>query len=294
MSSKDDDYLHRFIFEQFGVRGEFVRLGESWQVVREKHDYPAAVEKELGSALAAVLLLSGTIKFKGSLIMQLQGDGAMRSMVAQATQARTIRGMASFKDALRDMDSPAGFTELVGNSRLVLTAESPSGERYQGIVPVEGNNFSQVVEGYFSQSEQLPSRVWLAANADAAAGLFLQRLPGDESDEDEWRRVCLLADTIKDEELFNLDASEILHRLFNADDLRVFDPEPVNFHCGCSRERIGKALVSMGEGEVAQMLDEMETIEVDCEFCNSHYSFDTIDAAGLFSDAVSDAPESVQ
>lgn len=293
MSDSDNDYLYRFVFEQFGVRGEFVCLGSSWQAVRERHDYPPLVEAQLGRALTSVLLLSGTIKFKGSLVLQLQGDGLLQSLVAQATEQRTLRGMARFDPALCAPGALAS-DDLLGHARLVLTAESPGGERYQGIVPVEGGDVAGAVEGYFNQSEQLPTRLWLAADQAHAAGLFLQRLPQHRDDDEHWERVCLLADTIHESELLGLDAREVLHRLFHEEDLRLFEPEPVAFRCGCSRERIGNALVSMGEGEVAQILDEMGSIEVDCEFCNAHYSFDSVDAAALFTGLPSDAPGKVQ
>lgn len=293
MTEADNDYLYRFVFEQFGVRGEFVCLGPSWQAVRGRHDYPLLVEQQLGKALTSVLLLSGTIKFKGSLILQLQGDGKLQALVAQATEQRTIRGMARFDPSLREQPSvPEG--QLLGQARLVLTAESPSGERYQGIVPVEGGDVASAVEGYFVQSEQLPTRLWLAADDQHAAGLFLQRLPQTDDDDEHWERVCMLADTIRDEELLSLDARVVLHRLFHEEDLRLFDPEPVAFRCSCSRERVGHAIASLGEGEVAQMLDEMGSIEVDCEFCNAHYVFDTVDAAALFAKLPSDTPGKVQ
>lgn len=287
MSETDDDLLYRFVFEHFGVRGEFVCLGPAWQDVRRKHDYPGPVQAVLGKALAAVLLLSGTIKFKGSLILQLQGDGLIRSLVAQATEARTVRGMATFDDALRtypDVEKDA----LLGTARLVMTTEAANGERYQGIVPVDGGGVAAAVEGYFAQSEQLATRLWLASDGVHAAGLFLQQLPKSEGDELHWERVCHLAGTIRDEELLSLDAHTVLHRLFHEEDLRLFDPEPVRFECSCSRERIGNALLSMGEGEVAQMLEELGTIEVNCEFCNAHYRFDAVDAAALFAATMKD------
>jgi molecular chaperone Hsp33 len=201
--------------------------------------------------------------------------------------------MARFDDALRGVQELSGDA-LLGQARLVLTAESPSGERYQGIVPVEGGDVANAVEGYFVQSEQLPTRLWLAADSEHAAGLFLQRLPQTQDDDEHWERACMLADTLKDEELLKLDAQELLHRLFHEEDLRLFEPEPVAFRCGCSRERVGATLVSLGEGEVAQMLEEMGTIEVDCEFCNAHYAFDTVDAAALFSANSKEAPKGVQ
>lgn len=289
MSEQDNDYLYRFVFEQFGVRGEFVRMNASWQAVRERHSYSPMIEQVLGRALSSVLLLSGTIKFKGSLGLQVQSQGALRSLIAQATEQRTVRGMATVDaEQMRQADAQT----LLNDARLVLTAESPSGERYQGIVGVEGGDMAGAVETYFSQSEQLPTRLWLAVDEQASSGLFLQRLPGEdgEQEDEHWNRVCLLADTLKDEELLQLSAQELLHRLFHEEDVRLFDPEPVAFRCGCSRERVGNALVALGEGEVAQMLEELEVIDVNCEFCNANYRFDTIDAAALFTAQPSGEP----
>lgn len=288
---KDDDYLYRFVFEQFGVRGEFVRLNASWQAVRERHAYPAAAESQLGAALAAVALLSGTIKFKGALSLQLQGDGALRSLLAQATEQRTIRGIMNL---VGEIDPQASLPELLGQGRMVLTAESPGGERYQGIVSLDGNDLATALQGYFDQSEQLPTRLWLTADENKACGLFLQRLPGEGEDEP-WNRVVMLADTITDEELHALDTETLLHRLFHEEDLRLFEPEPVAFRCSCSRERVANALVSMGRPEVDSIISERGVIEADCEFCNTRYTFDRVDAAAIFSDApLPDAPESTQ
>ena len=292
MSEKDNDYLYRFLFEDFGVRGEFVRLAASWQAVREKHDYPAPVERALGQALAAVSLLSATIKFKGSLVLQIQGEGPVRSLVVQATDHGTLRGMASLEqdETVRE----EGANGVFGDARLVLTAESPEGERYQGIVPLEGDSVAAAVEHYFAQSEQLPTRLWLAADSGVAAGLFLQRLPGKTAGGEDWNRVVMLAETISGEELRTLDVEELLHRLFHEETLRLFEPEPVAFRCSCSREKVGQALAAMGEGEVAQILDEMGSIEVSCEFCNAKYRFDTVDAAQLFHPPTAEAPERKQ
>ncbi len=294
---KGDDYLYRFVFEQLGVRGEFVRLGDSWQAVRERHDYPHQVEYQLGSALAAVMLLSGTIKFNGSLVLQLQGDSMLRSLVAQATDQRTLRGMAVWDDAVTAGDDAAevlAMSTLFGRGRMVLTAEALSGERYQGIVGIEGERLADVVDNYFQQSEQLPSRIWLAADQRAAAGLFLQRLPGGDAEDDSWRRVGLLADTLSDEELLTLEPEILLHRLFSEDDLRIFEPEPVSFHCGCSRERIGRALRGLGQADVEHLLHEQGRVEAGCEFCNAHYTFDEVDIALLFNAAAAEGPDAVQ
>ena len=278
------DQLHRFTFEHFGVRGEIVALGASWQAVVQRHDYAPPVRDYLGQALVAATLLSGTIKFRGSLILQLQGDGPLRTLVAQATNRRMIRGMAHAQGAVPTDDLAAAL----GHGRMVLTAESPRGERYQGIVGVERASLATVVEAYFSQSEQLSTRVWLAADGRAAAGLFLQRLPGDQrgdpAGDEDWRRVCILADTLEREELLSVPPETLLHRLFHEEDLRLYEPEPVAFRCGCSRERIAHTLRAMGRAEVESIIAERGSVEADCEFCNAHYRFDAVDAAALFAD----------
>lgn len=272
------DQLHRFTFEHFGIRGEIISLSASWHAVTQRHDYLPVVRDYLGQALVAVTLLSATIKFKGSLILQMQGDGPLRTLVAQATDRRLIRGMAH---AVGDV--PAGdLRSAFGKGRMVLTAEAPSGERYQGIVGLEAAKFAGVVEAYFAQSEQLPSRVWLAADGQAAAGLLVQRLPGGHDDDEDWRRICMFADTLEREELLRFSPRELLRRLFNEEDLRLYDPEPVAFRCSCSRERIAEALRGMGREEVDAILREQGLLEADCEFCNAHYRFDAVDIEALF------------
>lgn len=275
------DQLYRFTFEHFGVRGEVVVLAASWRAVLERHHYPRSVGDYLGEALAAAVLLSGTIKFKGSLILQIQGSGPLRTLVAQATDQRMLRGMA-----LADGEvPPADLSGAFGDARLVLSAESPKGERYQGVVGLEGRRLADVIESYFSQSEQLPTRVWLAADAESAAGLFLQRLPGDaDEDQDGWNRVCLLADTLDSDELLHLAPEALLRRLFHEEALRLYTPEPVAFRCGCSRERIAGVLRGLGAEEVNAIIEDRGVVEVDCEFCNTHYRFDAVDAAALFAD----------
>ncbi|WP_078118036.1 Hsp33 family molecular chaperone HslO [Thiosocius teredinicola] len=285
------DSLYRFTFEAFGVRGEVVTLAASWRAVVERHDYGDAISAYLGQALAATTLLSGTIKFSGSLILQLQGDGPLRTLVAQATDRRMIRGMAHSEG-----DVPAGdIAAAIGQGRLVLTASAPNGERYQGIVELEGTRLSRVIEKYFDQSEQLPSRLWLAADKDIAAGLLLQRLPGGDFDEEDWRRVCILADTLNDDELLSTSPELLLRRLFHEEDVRLFEPEPVAFRCSCSRERVADTLRSLGRAELDDILAEQGAIETHCEFCNAHYRFDSIDVASLFSPApIAEPPDVTQ
>jgi molecular chaperone Hsp33 len=280
------DSLHRFVFERPGVRGELVHLDAAWRAVLERHPYPQAVQRPLGEALTAVLLLAATLKFEGSLILQAQGEGPLRTLVAQATHERTIRGLARWDDDLDDDNTAATLAELFGDGRLVLTIEPRGSEPYQGIVPLQGEGIGAAVEAYFGASEQLPTRLWLAVSPERATGLMLQRLPGPAADEDGWTRTTLLADTVAEHELLSLPAVDLLRRLFHEEDVRLYEPDPVAFRCGCSRGRIANTLRAMGRREVDDILAEQGAIEVTCEFCNRDYRFDPVDAHQLFADVV--------
>lgn len=278
----DNDSLHRFLFERAGVRGELVSLGASWREVLAAHAYPRSVQDQLGQALAAVALLSATIKYQGALILQIQGEGPLRMLVTQATDRRTVRGLARWQgDVPRDADLAATF----GEGRLALTIERTGREPYQGIVPLEGRNLAEALQGYFATSEQLPTRLWLEASPQRAAGLLIQRLPGGGGDAEDWNRIGLLASTVSRAELLGLPAQILVRRLFHEEDVRLFDPEPVAFRCGCSRQRIEDSLRALGPHEVAQILAEQGRVSVTCKFCNRGYQFDAVDVAQLLREA---------
>lgn len=274
----DSDSIRRFLFEHTGIRGNLVHLDASWRAVLDAHPYPEGVRTHLGQSLAAVALLSAIVKFDGSLILQIQGAGPIRTLVAQATSARTLRGLARWDgEVAKGADLPACF----GEGRLVLTIERGGAEPYQGIVPLVGTGIAQALGRYFEASEQIPTRLWLAADAGRAAGLLLQRLPSD-NDGDDWTRLCLLAGTVKPAELLGLPAEEVLHRLFHEETVRLFDSEPLAFRCGCSRARIEDMLRTMGESEVQSIVTAQGDLEVTCEFCNRTYRLDAVDAGQLF------------
>lgn len=272
------DILHRFLFEELGVRGEWIKLGDSWQAARQHQQESAFVQELLGQALAAVALLSATVKFSGSMILQAQGDGPIRTLVAQATHDRKIRGLVRSNTAI----DQGNLSELFGEGRLVLTIEIANGDPYQGIVPLEGETLANALETYFVQSEQLKTRLWLFADQYHAAGLLLQELPAQKHFQADWERVELLASTITRQELLELDCEQVLYRLFNEEKVRVFEAEPVAFQCACSRPRIERTLRAMGRAELEGILAEQNQIEVICEFCGAHYSFDKVDAETLF------------
>ena len=289
----DTDSIHRFLFEHSSIRGNLVHLDASLRAVLETHPYPPAVRVQLGQALAAVALLSATIKFNGSLILQVQGRGPLRTLVAQATSARTLRGIARWEG---EVPMGASLAESCGEGRLVLTIERGGGEPYQGIVPLTGAGIGDALEHYFAASEQLPTRLWLAADDQRAAGLLLQRLPGEErgvEQEDDWHRVGLLAATVKPGELLGLTALDLLHRLYHEDDVRLFESEPLAFRCGCSRRRIEDMLRTLGEAEVRSMVTEQGAVTVTCEFCNRTYRLDAVDAGQLFAQGPHQTPSAV-
>ena len=264
------DCLRRFLFEELGIRGEWIQLEDSFQAAKRYQKMPDIVAMQLGQTLAAVTLLSATIKFKGSMILQLQGDGALKTLVAQANESREIRGLVRCDEVVKE----GSLQQIMGKGRLVLSMESEIGNPYQGIVSLEGEGLAGVVENYFKQSEQLKTRLWLFANSNQAAGLFLQELPSKKNDEADWERVEILANTVTEDELLNLDCETMLHRLFNEEKIRVFEPENVTFKCQCSREKISVTLKSLGREELKSAFDEQGVIEVSCEFCGQQYSFD--------------------
>lgn len=282
----DTDCLRRFVFEHTDVRGELVWLDASWRAVLERQSYPEAIRDLLGQAMAAAVLLSATIKFEGYLQLQLQGDGPLSLLLIEATAARTVRGIARWDGDVDDMD----FRALTGGARLMLTIDpGEGGERYQGVVPVEGESLAATLEDYFSQSEQLATRLWLASNAERAGGMLLQQLPRDSHNEEDWSRDVMLGETLTDEELLGLSAQDLLHRLYHEEDLRLFESEPVSFRCSCSSERIESMLRGLGYDEVRDILEEQGEVSVSCEFCCQAYVYDTVDVERLF--AAADQPD---
>ncbi|MEP6885857.1 MAG: Hsp33 family molecular chaperone HslO [Gammaproteobacteria bacterium] len=285
----DRDCLHRFIFEQYPIRGHLVHLDAAWRALIEHREYPAAIRDTLGEAVAASLLLAATIKFEGVLSLQLQGDGPMHLMLAQCTSGLGVRGLARYREG--ESTYVGRIADLIGTGNLTVTLETDDGsQRYQGIVPIAGQRLAESLQGYFENSEQLPTRLWLHADAAGVSGMLMQKLPTSDvkpgvdvaAVDDAWRRVQLIGETLTPEELSTLADAQILHRLFNEDDVRLFDPSPVYFRCRCSRERVGGMLQGLGEAETRSVLAERGEVEVRCDFCNRAYTFDAVDVARLF------------
>lgn len=274
---KEQDCIRRFIFEQLGLRGEWVRLQRSWEETKQHQLLSQPSQELLGQALIASVLLSATIKFEGSLILQAQGNGAIKTLVAQSTHDRKIRGLVKSDDRVVE----GNLLEMIGEGRLVITVEPEKGEPYQGIVPLEGDTLSAAISNYFLQSEQLQTRVWLFADETHAAGLLLQELPGQEGYKVDWERILTLANTVTKDEMLQLNSDEMLYRLFNEEKVRLFEPERIEFSCSCSRRKIEKTLIALGRTELEDILQERDMIDVDCEFCRKHFCFDKIDIENL-------------
>ena len=288
MPSNDKDTLQRFLFDALGIRGLIVHLDATQQALLQSHPYPAPVASLLGQTAAASLLLSGIIKFDGSLTLQAQGaskpPAPLELLLVQATAQRTLRGMARWRGEVPD----GTLSEQFGAGHLAVTIDpGPNKDNYQGLVALDGDSLADALEDYFQRSEQLATRLWLSADGDHARGLLLQMLPGEVKDPDGWNRISLLAGTLTEQELLELPNETLLQRLFHQEDLRLFEPEPVAFRCSCSRERINTTLRSLGQAEVNDIIAEQGVVSITCEFCNHEYRVDAVDAGKLFAEPAS-------
>jgi molecular chaperone Hsp33 len=288
------DLVRRFIFERQPVRGHWVRLESAWRELRAHGHYPEPVERLLGEAVAAVVLLAASLKFRGTLTFQLQGNGAVRLLVAQCTHEFRLRALARFDErAIGAMpaDAPRGvlFRALVGSAgRLTVTVEADEkGARYQGVVPLEGRSLAESLEAYFASSEQLPTRVLLAADAARGGGLLVQKLPGtggvgEEESNAAWQGAQRGIGRLQEAELLEHPVEELLARGFSDHDLRLFRGAPVHFECRCGEGRVAGLLRALGEEEVRDVLREQGSVTVTCEFCRRPYRFDRTAVDALF------------
>jgi molecular chaperone Hsp33 len=283
-----DSYVLRFLFEELDIRGAFVRLGTAWQAMQAGRAYPAPVTRLLGEMTATATIIGGNLKQPGRLSFQLSGHGALKSMIIDCTQALEIRGMARFEPGIGE----APLRQLVGDGRLLLTLDTPLAQMpYQSFVPLEGNSIAGVFENYLALSEQQPAKLALAADRDAAAGLFLQKLPSaDQRDADGWNRLTHLVATVKPEELLTLRPEALLARLFPEEDKRLFEPRPVVYHCPEDWDKVRGMLLQLGRAEAEAILSEHGEIVIHDDICNRDYRFDAADIAELFDGARPDSP----
>jgi molecular chaperone Hsp33 len=281
------DQLHRYIFNKANVRGEMVRLEASYQAILDSYHYPEVIQTLLGELMAATSMLTATLKFEGDIAIQIQGEGALSYAVINGTHKQELRGVARWDETLEEL--PTEFSELVKKGVLVITITPEQGERYQGMVALDRPTLAECIEGYFEQSEQLATKVILRTqmenNKGKACGMFLQVLPTssqttNKADTD-FDHLSTLTDTIKDEELFELPAEEILHRLYHQDDLELYPANKVVFKCNCSKERSATALSGLSKEELLDIVAKDGDIKMNCQYCHTEYSFDAIDIESI-------------
>ncbi len=323
--------LHKFIFEGLPVRGAVVRLTDAWgEILRRRASntshgaYPPAVQNLLGEMTAAAVLMQSNIKFNGALVLQVFGDGPVKLAVVEVQSNLAVRATATVNGVV---DAQASLSQLVnvdnaGRCAITLDPQDrqPGQQPYQGVVPLFGDHreklekFSDVLQHYMLQSEQLDTTLVLAADDKVAAGLLIQRLPmagaanlsgtAARADEDQiglnehYNRIAMLASSLKREELLTLDVDTILHRLFWEETLLRFEPlqgeTGPHFSCTCSRERVGRMIQGLGPQEAQSILQERADIEVGCDFCAAQYRFDAVDVAQIFHQPEQVSPASGQ
>lgn len=277
------DQLHRYLFENMAVRGELVTASHTFQQMLENHSYPAPVQTLLGELLVATSLLTATLKFDGDITVQIQGDGPLKMAVINGNNQQEMRGVARLQG---DIAEDSSMREMLGNGVMVITITPNEGERYQGVVGLEGETLAECLEAYFMQSEQLPTRLFIRTgehNGTAcAAGMLLQIMPAQPNNVEDLSHLAQLTATVKSEELFGLPANEVLYRLYHQEEVTLYEPQDVTFRCTCSRERSASALLTVPVEELNHMLEEDGNIDMHCEYCGNHYVFDKIDIESLF------------
>lgn len=278
-----DDLRTRFLLPQAGVRGVSLRLRQAWAELREPARYPPHAQDLLGQAVAAAALFTGHVKIDGRLSVQLRSSAGLRTLFSECTAAGTVRGIVQLRDG---QDVPTDLTALGEDALLAITIENPgldprAPQRYQSLVELKAATLDAALQDYFVRSEQLPTRLLLAADGEQVAGIMLQKLPGDEGDADGWRRAGMLFDTLGHGELLATAPTALLHRLFHEESVTVLNQQPLRFGCSCSRERVQDMLVSLGREEAMAAAEDGQA-EIRCEFCGRRYHFSPDQIAQLF------------
>ena len=289
------DLRQRFYIEDSPVRGEVVHLEETLQTILAQRDYAPAVQVLLGEMLSATALLASTLKIKGRISLQIQASGSFKWAMAECNHLGEVRALADYEADPRfnAADSSSTVLSTLISPVLFINIEPEFGERYQGIVNLDKPNLAGCLMQYYDLSAQIPTRIVLASSAQRAGGLLIQLLPRNSEEEQErvdqdlWPRLTMLTETLKIEELTDLEASEILYRLYNEEEVRLPEVEVLKFGCTCSKERCAQALEQIGAEAVSETLEHQNPITMDCQFCNTQYSFSAEEALGLFGEHLS-------
>ena len=289
------DLRQRFYIEDSPVRGEVVHLEETLQTILAQRDYAPAVQVLLGEMLSATALLASTLKIKGRISLQIQASGSFKWAMAECNHLGEVRALADYEADPRfnAADSSSTVLSTLISPVLFINIEPEFGERYQGIVALDKPNLAGCLMQYYDLSAQIPTRIVLASSAQRAGGLLIQLLPRNNEEEQErvdqdlWPRLTMLTETLKIEELTDLESSEILYRLYNEEEVRLPEVEILKFGCTCSKERCAQALEQIGAEAVRETLEHQNPITMDCQFCNTQYSFSAEEALGLFGEHLS-------
>ena len=278
------DQLQRFLFDDYEIRGEIATANNSFSEIIKNHHFSPEVAEIVGELLVATTLLTAMLKFEGKIAVQLQGDGPLKMAVINSDQNLQVRGTARVEGDTTGLS----FSQLVGKGNMMITITPDDGERYQGIVDLNGDSLSACLENYFDQSEQLPTRVVLHAKSGPsahAAGILIQTLPASsDNHDDDFQHICALTQTAKAEELYELTQEELLFRLYHQETVRLFEKQTISFKCSCSKERCLSSLASIAPEEILDILNERGAIEMHCEYCASDYRFEINDLQILLAD----------
>lgn len=274
--TQDNDKLYRYLFQNRAVRGEWVRLNRTFTETLNTHHYPKAVQNLLGEMLVASSLLTATMKFEGSITVQIQGDGALKLAVVNGNEQQQFRALARVEGEIAE---DATLHQMIGNGVLVISIIPNNGERYQGVIGLDKPTVSECLEDYFARSEQLATQLTIRVGEyhgeAVAAGMLLQIVPDGIGSPEDFEHLATLTATVKADEIFGLDAESLLYRLYHEENVEVYPPQATEFKCGCSRERSGGAILLMPESEIAEMLAEKQgVIDIQCECCGTQYFFD--------------------
>ncbi|OOR97190.1 Hsp33 family molecular chaperone [Haemophilus paracuniculus] len=274
--SQDNDKLYRYLFQNRAVRGEWVRLNQTFTETLNTHHYPKAVQNLLGEMLVASSLLTATMKFNGTITVQIQGDGALKLAVVNGNDQQQFRALARIEGEIAD---DATLTEMIGNGVLVISIIPNEGERYQGVISLDEPTIGECLEDYFARSEQLATQLTIRVGEyegqAVAGGLLLQIVPDGTGSPDDFEHLATLTETVKAKEMFGLTAEELLFRLYHEEQVELYPAQSTEFKCGCSRERSGAAILLLPAEEIAEMLAEKQgVIDMQCECCGTQYFFD--------------------
>jgi molecular chaperone Hsp33 len=295
------DVIHRFSFADAPIRGQWVRLSDSIAEARDRQRCPPAGQQLLAEMLAAVSLMADSIKFHGTVALQARGSGPVGTALAECRSRHLLRGIVRMRDDVPDSEQPSGrpravagglaapLTNLLGDGQMAITLtpdreRAPEAVAYQGVVALDGASLAENLEGYFANSEQLPTRLFLAADGDSVTGLLLQRLPDDgatllsaDAADDAWQEIDLLAGTLRADELASLPLETLLRRLFHQRTIAVHPGRQLQFSCTCSRDRVGRMLQGLPKEEILDLLETRGSVDVTCEVCGAQYQFDRFD-----------------